>query len=178
MSEVDRFRSLIDRKVNGSRQAQLRFVKCKSVQWDDRGHRTMTAVGLTDDTDYLEVMLGFGYTDIKPKQGSVCLIGVVEGQEALTFLINAEEVELVEVKADKIEYNDKANDSGLAIVPELRRQLDTITKRIDGIISAIKGGIPVAQDGGTALQKSIVAALDTITDKEDFSNIENKQIKH
>lgn len=178
MSEVDRFRSLIDRKVNGSRQAQLRFVKCKSVQWDDRGHRTMTAVGLTDDTDYLEVMLGFGYTDIKPKQGSVCLIGVVEGQEALTFLINAEEVELVEVKADKIEYNDKANDSGLAIVPELRRQLDTMTKRIDGIISAIKGGIPVAQDGGTALQKSIVAALDTITDKEDFSNIENKQIKH
>lgn len=178
MSEVDRFRSLIDRKVNGSRQAQLRFVKCKSVQWDDRGHRTMTAVGLTDDTDYLEVMLGFGYTDIKPKQGSVCLIGVVEGQEALTFLINAEEVELVAVKADKIEYNDKANDSGLAIVPELRRQLDTMTKRIDGIISAIKGGIPVAQDGGTALQKSIVAALDTITDKEDFSDIENKQIKH
>lgn len=178
MSEVDRFRSLIDRKVNDSRQAQLRFVKCKSVQWDDRGHRTMTAVGLTDDTDYLEVMLGFGYTDIKPKQGSVCLIGVVEGQEALTFLINAEEVELVAVKADKIEYNDKANDSGLAIVPELRRQLDTMTKRIDGIISAIKGGIPVAQDGGTALQKSIVAALDTITDKEDFSNIENKQIKH
>lgn len=178
MSEVDRFRSLIDRKVNGSRQAQLRFVKCKSVQWDDRGHRTMTATGLTDDTDYLEVMLGFGYTDIKPKQGSVCLIGVVEGQEALTFLINAEEVELVEVKADKIEYNDKANDSGLAIVPELRRQLDTMTKRIDGIISAIKGGIPVAQDGGTALQKSIVAALDTITDREDFSNIENEQIKH
>lgn len=178
MSELDKFNDIINIKVAGSRQAQLRFVKCKSVQWDDRGHRTMTAVGLTDDTKYLEVMLGFGYTDIKPKQGSVCLIGVVEGQEALTFLINAEEVELVEVKADKIEYNDKANDSGLAIVPELRRQLDTMTKRIDGIISAIKGGVPVAQDGGTALQKSIVAALDTITDKEDFSNIENKQIKH
>lgn len=178
MSELDKLNDIINIKVAGSRQAQLRFVECKSVQWDDRGHRTMTAVGLTDDTKYLEVMLGFGYTDIKPKQGSVCLIGVVEGQEALTFLINAEEVELVEVKADKIEYNDKANDSGLAIVPELRRQLDTMTKRIDGIISAIKGGIPVAQDGGTALQKSIVAALDTITDKEDFSNIENKQIMH
>lgn len=35
MSEVDRFRSLIDGKVNGSRQAQLHSVKCKSVQWDN-----------------------------------------------------------------------------------------------------------------------------------------------
>lgn len=175
MSEIDRFSSIIEWKVSGGRQAQLRFAECKAVDWSNR---TMTAKGVTDNTDYMEVMLGFGYCDIKPKVGSLCLVGIIEGQESLAFLVNAEEVELVSIKADKIEYNDKANDSGLAIVPELRRQLETMTKRIDGIISAIKGGVPVAQDGGTALQKSIAAALDTITDKEDFSNIENEQIKH
>jgi hypothetical protein len=104
MSELDKFAEIFNRKLGDNRQAQLRFGVCKSVKWTDE-ERTMTATGVSDDVDYKDVQLGFGYIDIKPKQGSVCLIGVLEGQEALTFLINAEQVELVQINADKIEYN-------------------------------------------------------------------------
>lgn len=56
--------------------------------------------------------------------------------------------------------------------------LDKMTKRIDGIIEAIKNSTPVAQDGGASMKASIVASLNTLTEKEDFSKIENEKIRH
>jgi hypothetical protein len=94
MNEIDRFVDTLTRKVDGIRQAQLRFAVCKTVDWGDK---TMSAVGVSDDVPYEGVQLGFGFADIKPAAGSVCLIGVLEGKEALTFLINAECVERMEI---------------------------------------------------------------------------------
>ena len=67
---------------------------------------------------------------------------------------------------------------GLIKIGELVENLDKMTKRIDGIIEAIKNSTPVAQDGGTSMKASMVAALNTLTDKENFSAIENEKIRH
>lgn len=67
---------------------------------------------------------------------------------------------------------------GVLKTPELIAQLEKMSGRIDGIIEAIKSGVPTPQDGGTALQKTITASLDTITDVEDFSNIADDNVTH
>lgn len=74
-------------------------------------------------------------------------------------------------------FNDGDN-GGLTITPELKDQLDKLTKRVDDIIDAIKNGVPVVHDGGAALLASQTVLLDLIVDKEDFSNIENPIVKH
>ena len=67
---------------------------------------------------------------------------------------------------------------GLVKVEELKSELAKLTARVDGIISAINNGVPVPTDGGAALQTTIKAALATIVNKEDFTNIENENVKH
>lgn len=81
----------------------------------------------------------------------------------------------VKLSADSIEFNG-GELGGLVKVQELSDNLAKVTARIDGIITAIQNGIAIPQDGGTGLQKSIVALLPT--DKEDFSGIENDKVKH
>ena len=86
-------------------------------------------------------------------------------------------------KADKIYFtcdNIIFNDGTIGMVKadELKTQLDKNTKRIDDIINAIKNGKPVTDNSGAGLQTSIVASLKTITDKEDYSNIQDTKIKH
>ena len=115
MSELDKFADIFSRRLEGTRQAQLRFAVCKSVDWNEK---IMTAVGVSDEVPYEGVQLGFGFMDIKPKPETVCLIGILEGKEALTFLINAEDVELVEVKSEKIEING-GNLGGMVKVEEM-----------------------------------------------------------
>lgn len=60
----------------------------------------------------------------------------------------------------------------------LHSELDKLTHRVDTIIQAIKAATPTSGDGGAALKAAIVAALEAIPAKEDFSKIENDKIKH
>jgi glycyl-tRNA synthetase alpha subunit len=83
MSEIDKLVLSIKHVGDGARQAQIRFVECVSVDWENK---TMNAKGTGDGVEYLDVALGFGYTDIKPAVGSLCLIGIVDGQEVVTFV--------------------------------------------------------------------------------------------
>jgi len=87
------------------------------------------------------------------------------------------EIDNIVAKQGKWVFNDGSN-GGLTITPELKTQLDKLTARVDGIIDAIKNGVPVAQDGGAALQATQTILLDLIVNKEDFSNIENEDVKH
>jgi len=175
MNELDKFVSNLNRTIGKSQQAQLRFAVCKSVDWNEK---TMTATGVSDDVPYEGVQLGFGYVDVKPAVDSVCLIGILEGKESLTFLINAEMVELVEVKSDKIEINGGKN-GGFAITPTLVQELNKTNAALQAIITVISG-VPIAEPGNnspSALQTALNTAL---TGKQlgDFSEIENKKILH
>lgn len=67
---------------------------------------------------------------------------------------------------------------GLCKTPELAKQLDKMTRRIDGIMDALKNSPTGSQDGGAAYKSGIVGMLSSITDKEDFSEIESEKTMH
>lgn len=169
MDGVDEFVALFKKHLGNNKQVQLRLAYCKDVDWEEK---TMTAMGATDDLEYYDVSLGLGYKFIKPKVNADCIIGILEGEESVGFLIDASEVE-------EIIYNDGKN-GGMCNVPALKKELDKLTKRVDDIISAISQAIPSAgaADGGAGLKTSIVSFLNAIVDKEDFSEIEDINIKH
>jgi hypothetical protein len=173
MSEIDKLADIFSRRLEGARQAQLRFVICKSVDW---GEKTMTATGVSDDVDYEGVQLGFGYVDIKPKPDTVCLIGILEGKEALTFLVNAEEVELVEVKAGTVIFN--GGELGFVKSDALVRKLNALEDGLGDLKKVFNSWVVVPNDGGTALKSAAAAwAGQTIT-KTGRTDIEDEKLLH
>jgi hypothetical protein len=173
MSEIDKFYENISRIVGGSRQAQLRFAICKSVDWEDR---TMTAIGVSDDVPYEGVQLGFGYTDIKPSVDTVCLIGILEGKEALSFLINAEGVELVEIKADKIVFNGGA--LGLSMSDKIADKLNLVKDDLNDLKTVFKNWVVAPNDGGSALKAAATAWANKTMKAIERSEIEDAKITH
>ncbi|SDC52521.1 hypothetical protein [Williamwhitmania taraxaci] len=123
---------------------------------------------------------------IYPKIGSKVLCVMVENDKTDTYILASTDIEEVSGKIGgiKVEWTIDGfvfNDGllgGMVKPMELKTQLDKLTARVDGIISAITSGVPIAQDGGIALQQTIVASLNTLIDKEDFSRIENEKVKH
>jgi phage gp45-like len=67
---------------------------------------------------------------------------------------------------------------GLVKVQELRTQLDKLTARVDGIMNALKNAPTTAQDGGSAFKAGIILALNSLSDKEDFSQIDSDKVFH
>lgn len=98
MSELSSFIALIGGQIaKQPLQAQLRWATCESVNWEAR---TMTAIGQSDDLEYFDVLLGLQAIAIKPKENALCLLGVLEGQDASTFLITASEIEEVVILSE------------------------------------------------------------------------------
>lgn len=93
-----------------------------------------------------------------PKVGSF-VSGVATADLRDVLIVSFSEIDSVIVKAARIEIND------------LKTQLNKLSARVDGIINAIKNGVCLKQDGGESLQKTIVTALPTSEDKEDFNTL-------
>lgn len=83
----------------------------------------------------------------------------------------------VEVSADGVVVNG-GNFGGMCKTQELKTQLDKLTARLDGVMSALQNSPTLAQDGGATYKAAIVGALNLLTDKESFANIENDKVKH
>ena len=60
---------------------------------------------------------------------------------------------------------------------ELRKQLTTMSARIDGIINAITSSAVAPQDGGATYKLNMSTALSALQ-REDFSNMIDDKIKH
>jgi hypothetical protein len=115
---------------------------------------------------------------IKPVKNSMVLIADLGFGEMRDFKVIAwSEIDTIAMVINGITLNG-GDLGGLTKTLELKDQLAKMTARIDGIMNAIKNGVTVAQDGGASLKTSIVTALDALTEKEDFSNIEDAKIKH
>jgi len=93
---------------------------------------------------------------IIPKVGSY-VSGIATADLRDVLIVSFSEIDEVIINAPKIEVND------------FKTQIDKMSARIDGIINAIKNGVATPQDGGAALQQTIVAQLPT--DKEDFNTL-------
>lgn len=168
--ELDSFGRLFRHRLNTSGKLVFRWVVCENVDW---ANKTMIGMG-DDDLMFSDILLGLSYT-VKPVIGTDCLIAIIEGSDrfaSTSFLVMADEVELIEFNGGK--------NGGMTVVPELKIQLEKMSKRLDDLIGAINSPTVVAtsQDGGSALLELLRAEVAKITDKESFANIENEAIKH
>ena len=181
-SEIQEFGSLLDMTFKAKTKVQTHWVKTKTVDWETK---TMVATGVKDDLDFFDVILGLGSINLKPKVGSLCLIGIILNKEASVFLINAQEIEayeLVDSTGFKLELNEGlmtingAAFSGLVKAPELKLQIDKNTKLLEKIKQAFNQWSPIPEDGGSALKglSSSFTSLETAN----LDDIENPTVKH
>ncbi|MEE3485094.1 MAG: hypothetical protein VZQ98_12325 [Bacteroidales bacterium] len=123
-------------------------------------------------TDVRLTAVADGGCDVKvfPKVGSPVLVADLSNGSMSDLAV------IMYSRFDRIELGTAEHTAANADV--LRRELDKLTRRVDTIIRAIENAVPTPQDGGAGLKSTMVAVLQTITGKEDFSGIEDSKIKH
>lgn len=105
---------------------------------------------------------------IKPAVNSDVVLLWLDG--VTPSIVITGEVESIALRGDEL--------GGLVKAGELKTQLDKATARIDGIIDALTNGVTVPQDGGANYKATIIVKLQTLIDKEDYSDLENDKITH
>ncbi|TWP30506.1 hypothetical protein ETU08_01740 [Apibacter muscae] len=85
-------RSLLKIQAGALVPIQTYWAITQEVDWENK---TMTAIGVSNELPFYKVLLGLGSLQVKPKVGSPVLLGVIENQTPLTFLLDSEQVEEV-----------------------------------------------------------------------------------
>lgn len=136
---LDKLKQTLSELQKNNTPTQTVWVEVKEVDWDEK---TMVALGIDDELEYYDVLLGLGSVNVKPKVGSNCLIGFINNSETLPFLIMAEVVEEIDVKTQfKVQLN--ISDKGLLI--------EAIDKPINinsnnSMVSLSASGIDISSD--------------------------------
>ena len=125
---LDKLKQTLSELHTSKIPTQTVLVQVKEVNWDER---TMTVIGVTDELEYYDVLLGLGSVNVKPKIGSSCLIGFINNSETLPFLIMADQVEEIEIKSDQCQF--KVNDGFL-----LKKQNETMAKLMSDLLKEIQ----------------------------------------
>lgn len=76
-------------------KVQTAWGSVREIDWQER---TCTVRGEMDGVDFFDVLLGLGAVQIRPVIGTKVLIGIIENEEAQAFVIDAEEIEEVNVR--------------------------------------------------------------------------------
>lgn len=182
MSGISDFIELFTQKARELTPVQTVWATCKSVDWDNK---KMVATGQTDNLDYEDVLLGNGFEFKKPKQDTICLLGIIQNNSAMVFLIDAVEIEeylITDEKGFKLHLKDgkytmNGDDfGGLVKAPELKTQIDKNTKAIQELQNILSSWTPVPEDGGAVLKSLVSTFISKPT--ADLSEIENETIKH
>ncbi len=187
MSAVDDLVITLKRRARQAQQAQIRFAECVSVNWEAK---TMTAKGTADEVEYLDVLLGLGNIYTKPSIGAVCLLGVVEGEEAASFLIAVEQAELVEESVGKITISTDAEQGTLTInggqlgglieIEKLKANLDALKTYVEAMNTALPEaftaiGAAMEANGATGAGSYSSAMLGQSVE---FQDMEDKKVVH
>ena len=151
---LDKLKQTLSKLQNKNTPTQTVWVEVKEVDWDEK---TMVALGIDDELEYYDVLLGLGSVDVKPKVGSNCLIGFINNSETLPFLIMADEVEEIDVNVDKCQFN--INDGFL-----LKKQNETLAKLMSDLLKEIQKMKFTTNTGSTIL----------LVNKTQFLSIENR----
>ena len=128
-------------------------------------------------TEVTKTMLTVGNTEAVVEDNSVTL-----ATEKVSVEVK-DKTAKIDVDGTTVEFDGNTTtfnggSETMANATDLKKQLEKMSKRIDGIIDAIKNAVAIPQDGGTGLQKTMVAALATIVDKENFGQMIDDKIKH
>ena len=151
---LDKLKQTLSELQNKNTPTQTVWVEVKEVDWDEK---TMVALGIDDELEYYDVLLGLGSVDVKPKVGSNCLIGFINNSETLPFLIMADEVEEIDVNVDKCQFN--INDGFI-----LKKQNETLAKLMSDLLKEIQKMKFTTNTGSTIL----------LVNKPQFLSIENR----
>lgn len=92
---IERLNSLLGNKIKNMSEVQTAWCTVKSIDWDNK---LMDVVGIVDDLEYYDVLLGLGSEDKKPVIGCTCIIGIIGNEPGNSFLIYAEDLEEIEIK--------------------------------------------------------------------------------
>nr|DAS20555.1 MAG TPA: hypothetical protein [Caudoviricetes sp.] len=166
MTIDEQLRDALERRINGAKQAQLRWVTVDTV---DKDNRAMDVTGVVDQLEYYNVQLGMGALCIYPKPGTTCLVGIIEGQETDAFLISAEEVDEIVLNGGTL--------GGLVKVGELTDRLNLIEKDINSLKQKLSGWTPVPNDGGSALKAALSSYFTESLQETQVKDIENERVK-
>ena len=125
---LDKLNRAINEKIKSFTKVQTVWVEAKEINWEEK---TMTAMGVSDELPYYDVLLGLENIAIKPKKGTTCLIGLIENDETKPFLIWADEVESYELKVGETEF--KMQDGFL-----LKKESETLYKLMADLLQEIQ----------------------------------------
>lgn len=148
----------------------LSFGEVTEVDWPAK---TCTVKDLVSDLEVYDVLLsvnGSEYDVKKPKDGTTCIIGLLENKETDAFMVWCEEYEEWHLNGD--------GKGGLVMAPETVDRLNKIEDKLNGLIDILKAWSPVAQDGGAKLKSDLVTWVATKLQKTGQSDIESKTVKH
>lgn len=107
MNEIDEFDILLSEKIKKAIPQVLQWATVTSVNWQEK---TCEATDLDTKLPFLNIALGIGGMYIKPRVGSLILIGMVENNESQPFLLNAQEVDAYELKANNFKLHNETVD--------------------------------------------------------------------
>jgi len=163
-------------------KVQTAWATAKSVDWNKK---TMVCTGVADDLDYEGVLLGVGYCYLKPKVGTLCLVGMIENNAAAAFLIDAEEIEEMDIKtsvklnlnANELVINGGGND-GVPISDKVAKRLNKVENDMNSLKQVFSGWVPVSQDGGAALKAAATSWAGQQLKTTVATDILNDKVKH
>ncbi|KAA6347156.1 hypothetical protein EZS27_005325, partial [termite gut metagenome] len=124
-SEATKFKTLFKQHLNGAKTAQIRYVSCKAVDWDNRIMEATDEDGL----EYYHIACGLGAVVMKPAVGSDCVIAIMEDEESVAVLLQADEVE-------EILFRNGEN-GGLTITPKLVEELEKTNDLLEALIQVL-----------------------------------------
>lgn len=146
--------------------AQIEFAVVESVQ-----ENTCTVQMLTDNegvlTEGISTMIS-GNTNIRPKLKSKCLVAHIMNDDSEGLLIWCDEIEGLHMNGDE--------HGGLCITPKLVTEVNKLKAWMNAVQQAFNSWVVAPSDGGAALKA--LSTTFTNMQQPDFSQIENKTVKH
>lgn len=151
---LDKLKKTLSELAKNNVPIQTVWVEVTEVDWEER---TMTAIGVDDELEYYDVLLGLGSIDLKPKKGGTCLIGIIENQDTASFLISAEEIEEIDINVEDCQLT--INNGFL-----LKKENETLAKLMSDLLKEIQKMKFTTNTGSTIL----------LVNKLQFLEIENR----
>lgn len=148
---LQEFTEILHHKTKESIEIQTQWVTVKKIDWTAKH---MTVKGLIDDLDFQHVLLGLGAVFVKPSVGSKCLVGLINNNPARAFLLEAEEIDALEIK-DKSGFKTVLN-NGKIQIKNKETSLFTILTDLAKLLKALKVSTP-SGPSGTPLPMSMQA---------------------
>lgn len=153
-----------------------------TVDWEAK---TLIATSVVDGLAYYDVLLGIGSFYKRPAKGSIALLGILEGDGANAYLIDADSIEAYFI-VDKTGFEWHLNEGilsmggdgygGIVKAPELKKQVDKNTAILKKIQDAVGQWVVTPSDGGAAF-KTLISGISSM-ERAALENIENKKITH